>query len=70
MTWNQIIEKIRECALTDGQRKNLNSAVRAFRERRPGGGRCHHPCHYIPQFRALAKKFGIIDETTKISRLR
>lgn len=70
MTINQIIEQLQACKLTTTQRKSLNDAVRNFRQRRPGGGRLHHPAHYVSQFVAMARKHGIIDENTKISKVR
>ena len=70
MTVTQIIQALRNCDLAPDQRKSLNNAVRNFNARRPGGGRLHHPSHYVPQIVAMARKHGIIDDATKISRVR
>jgi len=70
VTINQIIKALLASNLTAGQRKDLNLRVRNFRQRRPGGGRLHHPSHYVPEILSLARKHGVIDETTKISTIR
>ncbi|GJQ40289.1 MAG: hypothetical protein JETCAE02_27010 [Anaerolineaceae bacterium] len=68
---NEVIRRLRALDLTPGQRAELNCRVRNLQQRRGGGGRLHHPSHYVPYIRALAKKHGIlVDGVVRMRRVR
>lgn len=71
ITINEVIRRLRELALSPEQRAELNRRVRSLQQRRGNGGRLHHPSHYVPYIRGLARKHGILaDGVVRMARVR
>lgn len=71
ITINEVIRRLRELDLSPEQRSELNRRARNLQQRRGNGGRLHHPSHYVPYIRDLARKRGIlVDGVVRMARVR